>query len=145
MFAFRLSLVIRRPPADVFGLFIRFEEIPKYVPQLTSAEQTSPGEVSVGTTFVQRARFLGRTVETPTVVTTFEPYTRFGYRADEGPLPYEAHYAFTPSDEGTLLEADVRVRPPRLARPLQPLLGRLVPRVYARNLDRMRTLLEAGQ
>jgi uncharacterized protein YndB with AHSA1/START domain len=63
MFEFHEAVRISRPPEDVFALLTRFEEIPKFVPQVVSAEQTSTGEVSVGTTFVQRGRFLGRTVE----------------------------------------------------------------------------------
>ncbi len=143
MFAFRHAVRIRRPPQDVFELLTRFEEIPKFVPQVTSAEQTSAGPVALGTTFVQRGRFLGRTVETPTVVTTFEPVSRFGYRAARGPVPYEALYDFAPSDGGTLLEATVTVRLRGAARVLEPLVGRLVQRVYVRNLERLRDLLEA--
>ena len=79
-------------------------------PRRAQAEQTSPGEVSIGTTFVQRGRLLGRTVDTPTVVTTFEPYTRFGYRADRGPAPYEALYEFFAAEGGTRLEARITVR-----------------------------------
>lgn len=144
MFSFRQAVSIRRPPQAVFELLTRFEEIPKYVPQVTSAEQTSPGEVSVGTTFVQRGRLLGRTVETPTVVTTFEPYTRFGCRADRGPAPYEALYEFVASDGGTRLEARVTVRLRGAARFLEPLVGPVIRAIYARNLKRIRDLLETG-
>jgi ligand-binding SRPBCC domain-containing protein len=142
MFEFHEAVRISRPPEDVFALLTRFEDIPKFVPQVVSAEQTSAGEVSAGTTFVQRGRFLGRTVETPTVVTTHEPPSRFGYRADQGPVPYEALYDFIPSDGGTLLQAAVTVRLRGAARGLEPLVGRLVRRAYARNLERMRDLLE---
>lgn len=142
MFTFRESVHIARPPEDVFAALTRFEDIPRFVPQVVSAEQTSLGEVAVGTTFVQRGRILGRTVETPTVVTTFEPHSRFGYRANEGPLPYEAAYTFHPTDEGTLLEADVTGRPKRLTRALEPLLRPLMQRVYSRNLVRLKELVE---
>ncbi len=112
--------------------------------EIRSAEQTSAGEVSVGTTFVQRARVLGRPMEVPTVVTIFEPLARFGYQADEGPLPYEAIYAFSRRADVTLLAADVTLRPRGVAWLLAPLAGRLVRTAYRRNLERMRELLEAG-
>ena len=142
MFAFRQAVQIRRSSEDVFALLTRFEDIPKFVPQVVSAEQTSAGEVGIGTTFVQRGRLFGRMVETPTVVTTYEPPSRFGYRADQGPVPYEALYHLAPSDGGTVLEATVAVRLRWPVRPLEPLVGRLVRRTYARNLGRMRELLE---
>jgi uncharacterized protein YndB with AHSA1/START domain len=143
MFQFRHSVRIRRRPRDVFALLTRFEDIPKFVPQVVSAEQTSAGDVAVGTTFVQRGRFLGRTVETPTVVTTVEPHSRFGYRADRGPVPYEALYDFVPLEGGTRLDATVTFRLRGAGRVLEPLLARYLRRVYARNLERMRDLLEA--
>ncbi len=142
MFRFRQALPIRRPPHEVFELLTRFEDIPRFVPQVVSAQQTSEGAVAAGTTFVQVGRFLGRTVETPTLVTEAEPPYRFAYRADAGPVPYEARYDLTPSDGGTLLEADVAVRFYGAARALEPLVGRLVRRVYAGNLERLRDLLD---
>lgn len=142
MFRFRRAVHIARPPNEVFDALTRFEDIPKFVPQVASAEQTSPGEVSVGTTFVQRGRLLGKTVETPTLVTAFEPYSRFAYRADEGPLPYGATYRFQPEEGGTMLEADVTGRPRGLARAFEPLARRVMPRIYRRNLERLKALLE---
>ncbi len=113
------------------------------MPEVVSAEQTTAGEVAVGTTFVQRGRFLGRTVETPTVVTSFEPHSRLGYRADGGPVPYEALYDFVPNEGGTLLDATVTIRLRGAARVFEPVLGRYLQRAYVRNLDRVRELLEA--
>ncbi len=78
------------------------------------------------------------------MVTTFEPYTRFGYRADRGPAPYEALYEFVAADGGTRLEARVTVRLRGAARFLEPLVGPLIRVMYARNLERMRDLLERG-
>jgi carbon monoxide dehydrogenase subunit G len=142
MFEFRHRVPIRRPPQDVFALLTRFEDVPKFVPQVVSAEQTSVGELGVGTIFVQRGRLFGRTVETPTVVTTFEPPSRFGYRTDGGPVPYQAIYDLLPRDAHTLLEATVTVRMRGAVRALEPLVGRGVRRVYLRNLECLRELLE---
>ncbi len=142
MFTFRHALTIRCSREDVLSLLTRFEDIPKFVPQVVSAEQTTPGDVGVGTGFVQRGRFLGRTVETPTVVTTFEPPSRFAYRAEQGPVPYEALYELTPSNGGTLLVAHVTLAFRGVVRPLESLLGWYLQRVYARNLERLRDLLE---
>ena len=79
----------------------------------------------------------------PIEVTVCEPYDRFGYRAEQGPFPYEAVYDFSSSDGGTLLEADVTMRLRGPARVFEPLVGRLGRRAYAQNLERMRVLLES--
>ena len=143
MFTFRVDLVIRRPPEAVLELLTRFQDIPKFVPQVESAEQTSPGAVGVGTTFVQRGRILGRRVETPTRVTIHEPPHRFAYTA-AGVLPYTARYTLSGVAEGTRLDADVSMQPRGLLRLLEPLLAAQLPKLYRANLDRMRQLLESG-
>jgi hypothetical protein len=48
----RVSLTIRRTPEAVFELLARFEDIPNFVSQVDSAENTSCGSAGVGT-FVQ--------------------------------------------------------------------------------------------
>ena len=42
MFSFRHEVSIRRSREEVLALLMRFEDIPKFVPQVVSAEQTSP-------------------------------------------------------------------------------------------------------
>lgn len=39
MFEFREAVRISRAPEDVFALLTRFDDIPKFVPQVVSAEQ----------------------------------------------------------------------------------------------------------
>jgi hypothetical protein len=141
VFQLRLIQTIRRTPADVLALLTSFREIPRYVPEVSAAEQTSPGPVRAGTTFVQHGRFLGRRKTVPTTVTLYEPPHRFGY-STAGPLPYEAEYTLTAVAEGTRLRAEVVVRPRWPLALLEPLLVWNVTSLYRRNLDRMRQILE---
>jgi carbon monoxide dehydrogenase subunit G len=143
VFTFRVSLTIRRSPEAVLDLLTRFEDIPKFVPQVDSAEQTSSGPVGLGTTFVQRGHLFGQRVETPTRVTVHDPPHRFAYQA-AGVLPYTAHYRFIALPEGTRLDVDVTMEPRGLLRLLEPLLARQLPKLYRANLHRMRELLELG-
>ena len=57
-------------------------------------------------------------------------------------MPYKALYDLTSRNGGTLLAADVTLWLRGPARVLEPLLGRYLHRVYARNLERLRVLLE---
>ena len=141
VFQFQLIQTIRRTPEDVLALLTSFREIPRYVPQVSSAEQTSPGPVRAGTTFIQHGRFLGRRMAVSTTVTVHEPPRRFGYSA-AGPLPYEALYTLTPVPEGTHLSAEVAVTPRWPLALLEPLLARTVLSLYQNNLNRMRQVLE---
>jgi hypothetical protein len=141
VFRFQLIQTIRRTPEDVLALLTSFREMPRYVPEISAAEQTSAGPVRVGTTFVQHGRFLGRRMAVSTMVTVHEPPRHFGYRA-AGPLPYEAVYTLTPVREGTQLRAEVVVRPRWPLALLEPLLVRKVPSLYRKNLARMRQILE---
>jgi hypothetical protein len=81
-------------------------------------------------------------LELPTVVTIFDPPMRYGYRTNEGPVPYESVYILDPYDGTTRLDVDVTVRPRGLIRLLQPLMARKARTAYVRNLGRMRSLLE---
>jgi carbon monoxide dehydrogenase subunit G len=143
VFTFQVSLTIRRPREAVLDLLTRFEDIPKFVPQVDSAEQTSSGPIGVGTTFVQRGHLLGRRIETPTRVTVHDPPHRFGYQA-AGVLPYTAYYRFIALPEGTRLDVAVSMQARGLLRLLEPLLAWQLPKLYRANLHRMRQLLESG-
>jgi uncharacterized protein YndB with AHSA1/START domain len=143
VFTFEISLTIRRSPEAVLDLLTRFEDIPQFVPQVDSAEQTSSGRVGVGTTFVQRGHLFGRRIETPTRVIEHDPPHRFGYQA-AGLLPYTTHYRFNALPEGTRLDVDVSMQPRGLLRLVEPLLAWQLPKLYRANLHRMRHLLESA-
>lgn len=67
------TITIARSPAEVFGFISNFENNPRWQSGMVAARFTSEGELGVGTTYVQEARFLGRRVESTFKVLDFEP------------------------------------------------------------------------
>jgi len=74
------SVVIDRPPAEVFTFVSDLENDP---PWSGAAElrRTSPGPLGVGTTFRQRDRILGRPMELSLEVVGYQPNHQIALRA----------------------------------------------------------------
>ena len=100
----KYSLNIRRPVEEVFAFMATgfFENRPKWLPQAVESEQTSVGEMQVGTT--GRQLYMSKEaglVETNYIVREYEPPTRFATdstvtygtpgNGQGGPVTYSAH------------------------------------------------------
>ena len=70
---FESAIEIERPAAEVFAFVAEFENNPRWQGGMKSCRWTSEERYSVGSTYVQEARFLGRRIETHFVVTAYEP------------------------------------------------------------------------
>lgn len=61
-------------PADrVFAFVSALEDLPRWQAGVRSAEQTSPGPMSVGTTALVVRELMGQRIEAPLLVTAHEP------------------------------------------------------------------------
>jgi uncharacterized protein YndB with AHSA1/START domain len=140
---FTNSVVIRRPPAEVFAYLADPENIPKWNYAIASTRQTTPGSVGVGTRFRQ-TRTIPRPAEEELEVTGFEPDRHLALRGDLGPLSGSLAYELEAVPEGTRLtnRADLRARGP-LGIAAELGAGRIRAAV-ADNLDVLRRILEQG-
>jgi uncharacterized protein YndB with AHSA1/START domain len=130
----RSSIVIARPPADVFA----YVTDPAKLGTWQDAEeivQLTPGPVGAGTRFREVHRAMGRRREEITEVTSFDPGRRFAIRVVDGP-PVDGSWEFAPADGGraTRLTLTPTARVPRLARPLVEAATALVFRRFHRRL-----------
>lgn len=71
-----LSVVIRRPVADVFDYMNDVSREHEWQPHLVEAAQEPPGRSAVGTLRRYRSRFMGRPVENTWVIRAWEPGRR---------------------------------------------------------------------
>ena len=106
------------------------------------ASDTAPGaaekpRLGIGT-IVKHMQFgAGRIV-------AYEPGRRFEYASTAGPIGFAGHYTFAPTAGGTRFTSVDETTPPGLLRRLAPLLRPLAQRQIARNLARLKAVLEAG-
>ena len=81
------SVVIERPLEEVFAFVADRENDALWAPVVTETRKTSEGPLSVGTTYEQSGRFLGRNLEMLFEVTEYEPNHKIGQRLiTSGPL-----------------------------------------------------------
>src|SRR5216683_3317274 len=101
MVKFEISEHINRPVAEVFKYIADPTKLPEWN---AIVEEATPSEtpVKVGTRVKQRARFLGRKIESTAEVTEHEPDKRFTTKTDR-PFPLTISNAFEAEGSGTKL------------------------------------------
>jgi uncharacterized protein YndB with AHSA1/START domain len=106
------SVEINRPVEEVFAYATDIKNWPKWHETLLKAEQTSAGELGVGTTFKGKGSMEGRTSEFTGKMTEYDPYKRSRKVMDFGNFINEDELTFDPIDGGTrfTLAYDVKVR-----------------------------------
>ena len=140
-----LTVTIRRPVEDVFAVLTHLENAPKWSRAIEETV-TTPGPMGVGTR--RRAvvpTFGGRTTVNEMELTEFEPNRRLAMRSISG-LPFEVRIAIDliSLNDGTRLDWLVAFEPGGVLRPLGPLLAAAYKRTFARDLEKLRSLMEAG-
>ena len=96
-----------------------------------------------GSTYDQRARFLGRDIVSSFEVVEFEPGRRIRIRSTAGTMPIDVTRSVEPIDDRRCrVGAVVKGEPPRLFRLLGPLLDRMVQRSVDGDYRRLKATLE---
>lgn len=92
---------IARPAPEVFAFFADASNNPKWQDGMISCEWTSEPPIGVGSTYQQRARFLGRDVTSSFVVTDYEPGRLISIETTESTFPIKVVRIVEPTAEGT--------------------------------------------
>ena len=93
------SVVVERPPADVFVYLTEPANLPEW--QASVLEARSDGQVQSGAMLTELRKFLGIRIETTLEVTEYEPNERFELRVVSGPASIEVRHLLTPTNRGT--------------------------------------------
>ena len=140
-----LTVTIDRPVEDVFEVLTHLENAAKWS---RAVEETllTPGPMGVG---AQRRAvvpmFGGRTTENVMELTEFEPDRRLAMRSISG-FPFEVRICidFVRVCDGTRLDWLVSFEPGGLLKPTAPLLAATYKRSFAKDLQRLKAMMEAG-
>jgi uncharacterized membrane protein len=141
-----LTVTIRRPVADVFAVLTNLENAARWSRAIEETVIT-PGPMGVGTR--RRAvvpGFAGRTMENVMELTEFEPDRRLAMRSVSG-LPFEVRIAIdvVPLADDCRLDWLVSFDPGGLLRPTGPLLAGAYRRSFAKDLARLKAMMESGE
>jgi carbon monoxide dehydrogenase subunit G len=97
------SVVIARPPQEVFDFLSRFENIAVYDSSVTASEQIGDGPLGVGSRGRGTSKIMGRQFDWTTEITEFDPPRRMVSRSVEGKLEFTVTLTLEPADGGTRL------------------------------------------
>jgi ligand-binding SRPBCC domain-containing protein len=139
------SVVINRPPAEVFDYVANRENLPEWSAPIQEVRKETQGSLmEEGARFTTVAKFLGRRFETPFEVSVHEPPRRHTDRSMGGPFPQEFTHIFEEVEGGGTRLTEVTDAEPggffRLAGPLLEIAGR---RQFRADLETLKDLLEA--
>lgn len=119
----RIRFHVDRPPPEVFAFVADLERAPEWVPDLVAVRKTTPGEVRVGTRYVEVVRLGPRTSEVEIEVTELEPGRSFAHRGESGSSHFVGRFALEPDGPnggGTLVVHEYEVELGGMHRLLAP-------------------------
>jgi uncharacterized membrane protein len=94
------SVVIARPPAEVFDYLAKAANLPEWDSSIVQAEQVGAEAVGVGTRWRGTSKILGRRFEWATEITEFDRPRRSSSRSVEGKLQFTVTVLVEPADGG---------------------------------------------
>ncbi len=133
---------IDAPPSAVFELLSDFERNPTWQKGMRSCRWTTDPPVRTGSTYVQEAGFLGRTIESTFEVVEYEPGRRVTATTVAGSFPITFTRTVTPRNAGSLVEARIEGDASGFFRIATPILRPMVRRSIEADYDRLVKMFE---
>ena len=139
------SIEIDRPAPDVFAFVSDFPNNPTWQRGQESCEWTSEPPLRVGSTYEQRARFLGREMRNSFEIVELERDRRVTFTSTAGTFPLTVTRTVEPlGTTRSRFTENVRGDPKGFFRIAEPLLRQMVKRSIERDFPRLKALLEQG-
>jgi uncharacterized membrane protein len=139
-----VSTTINRPVEDVWAVISNVEDNPKWSSAALEAKKTSPGPIGVGTTARLVGKFLGRRIESESVITEFEANRRFSFESKSGPFPIHNVTTVEQDGAGTRVNVMFDIEPGGFFKLAEPLAVSMAKRQLQGDLDSLKDLMEAN-
>jgi len=137
------EVTINAAPQDVFAFITAPEENPRWQEAAISTVVTTPGPFGRGSEMAHQGKWLGMQFPTRATVTVFEPNRGYGYDIASRFGSSMMRYDLERAAEGTKLTLSNEAPLPRLMRPLASILQRNVLGMFQRDVQRLKTVIEA--
>jgi uncharacterized protein YndB with AHSA1/START domain len=138
-------IVVERPVEEVFAFVTDARNNLRWqsAAGLQQTQQTPEDPVGVGTRIAEVWRFMGRSSESTSEVTEYEPNKKYTRRLIAGTSPIaRGEYTFEPVAEGTRWTFEVTIQASGLFAIAEPLLASNLKHGMATNMAVAKTLLE---
>jgi hypothetical protein len=141
----RTSVIINRPVAEVFAFTANFETDYLWRNGVIEMRKTSPDPVRVGSTHLEVRKVPGKILESPAIITLYEPNRRVDFQRASGPVRPIGSYRYETVQGGTKLTFILSVPLEgvwKLTTPIIALLVRWVMSGADKEFARLKNLLE---
>ncbi len=139
------EIVVDRPVEVVAAYSCDPRNAPEWYANILAVELLTAPPVTVGSRMRFVASFLGRRLEYTYEVLELEPGRRMTMSTSSGPFPMTTEYRFTASgDHRTVVMLRNHGEPSGFGAVAAPVLRRSMVRANAKDLDRLKAVLEAG-
>jgi uncharacterized protein YndB with AHSA1/START domain len=140
----RLNVTIARPLEEVFAVLTDPENTPKWSAPAVEERWITPGPPTIGSRRLAMTQLMGRRSENIAEVTVLEPNRVWEMKSVSGP-PFVVRASFEPVKGGTRVDWTWSFHLQGLMRPFGPLIARLFGRLFAKDLVRLKRMMETGE
>ncbi len=137
------SVVIERPPEEVFAYVTDSQNLPEWGEVIREVRKESEGPPREGERYTVDIGFLGRRWEQSFEVSAYEPPRRYSDRNMGGPFKDEHTYIFEEAAGGTRLSVAMEMQPGGFFRITGPLLEKATQRQVRKELQTLEGILES--
>ena len=138
------SVEIYSPVDKVFIHTTDAENWPKWHPVMLEAEQTSQGQVAIGTTFKGINRMMGRKMGWTARTTEYDPYKKWSKDITSGGIVLEEHLLFEPVGGSTKLTIIYDVKVGGLMKAFSRMIISSQRKETKESLTNLKSILEKG-
>jgi uncharacterized protein YndB with AHSA1/START domain len=140
----RLSVTISRPLEEVFAVLTDPETTPKWSASAVEERWITPGPPTIGSRRLAVTKLMGRRSQNIAEVTAYEPNRMWEMRSASGP-PFVVRATFAPVDGVTRVDWTWSFHLHGPMRPFGPLVPWLFGRLFAKDLVRLKRMMETGE
>lgn len=137
------SVEIKCPADKVFSYVTDAKSWPTWHSAMLEAEQTSPGQIGMETTFRGANRVMGRRMEWTSTVTEHEPNKMWGENITSGSTQIKEHLTFDPVEAGTKFTLVYEMQVGGFLKLFSPMVVNAERKQTKGNLSKLKSILEA--
>ncbi len=137
-----VSLLINRPPADVFAYICNFENNPKWQERVVDAWFTSDPPLRRGSTYIQIASFLGRRIKSTFEVIEYQPGRLVRASGAAGLFPITFSRQVEPANGGSRMTVIIEGDASGIFKLAEPLLAQKVKASIEKDCRMLKKMLE---
>lgn len=145
MYKIESSVMIHRPPQEVFDYVTNPANNGQWMSGNESAAWNTDGPPGIGSTYRGVFNFLGRKLEGDVEVTEWNPPLSWGFKTIGGPVPAQTTATFEAQGDGTLVTHITQIEFGNFFKLAEGLVGKQLEKVYETNSAALKLILETSE